>query len=104
MFLNACEAGDSGWTLTKIGGWADAFCDVGFSGFIGPYWPVSDMVAGRAAHLFYEELSAEATVGEAVRALRQRFYTDDVARGHPSWISYTLHCQPNIHVQMPAAD
>ena len=25
VFLNACEVGEAGWALTKIGGWAEAF-------------------------------------------------------------------------------
>ena len=36
VFLNACEVGEQGWALTKIGGWAEAFTDIGFSGSSGP--------------------------------------------------------------------
>jgi hypothetical protein len=98
VFLNACEVGEQGWALTRIGGWAEAFTDVGFSGFVGPYWAVNDRVARKAAMLFYHSLSTGETVGEAVRQVRLRFYTDDEHRGHPSWLAYTLHCQPNIRI------
>ena len=102
VFLNACEVGEQGWALTRIGGWAEAFCDVGFSGFVGPYWAVNDRVARKAANLYYSALSDGRTVGEALRDIRRQFYSDAEDRGHPSWLAYTLHCQPNVHVQMPA--
>jgi hypothetical protein len=101
VFLNACEVGERGWALTRIGGWAEAFTDVGFSGFIGPYWAVNDRVALKAALLFYRSLSAGLSVAEAVRHIRLKFYTDDEDPGHPSWLAYTLHSQPNIRIQMP---
>jgi hypothetical protein len=100
VFLNACEVGEQGWALTRIGGWAEAFTAVGFSGFIGPYWAVNDRVARKAAMLFYRSLSAGLSVAEAVRHIRLKFYTDEEDPGHPSWLAYTLHCQPNIRIQM----
>jgi len=103
VFLNACEVGERGWTLTQIGGWADAFCDVGFSGFVGPYWAVSDAVGRKAATLFYGQLAQGETVGGAMRAIRRRFDDDDEFAAHPSWLAYTLHCQPNVRVQLPTA-
>ena len=104
VFLNACEVGEEGWALTRIGGWAQAFCDVGFSGFVGPYWAVNDRIARKAAHLFYGALDRKLTVGEALREVRRAFYQDPEDRGHPSWLAYTLHCQPNVHVRMPVRE
>jgi hypothetical protein len=101
VFLNACEVGEQGWALTRIGGWAEAFTDIGFSGFIGPYWAVNDRIARKSALLFYRSLSAGLTVGEAIRQIRLQFYADPDDAGHPSWLAYTLHCQPNIHIEMP---
>ncbi|HEY8869606.1 MAG TPA: CHAT domain-containing protein [Candidatus Limnocylindrales bacterium] len=103
VFLNACEVGEQGWALTRIGGWAEAFTDVGFSGFVGPYWAVNDRVARKAANLFYSSLADGETVGEAVREIRRHFYSDPEDQGHPSWLAYTLHCQPNVHVRMQRA-
>jgi hypothetical protein len=40
-------------------------------------------------------------VGEALRDVRLAFYRDPEDRGHPSWLAYTLHCQPNVHIHMP---
>ena len=101
VFLTACEVGERGWTLTQIGGWAEAFCDVGFSGFVGPYWAVSDKVGRKAANLFYDELTRGATVGAAMRTIRRQFDDDDEFPAHPSWLAYTLHCQPNVRVELP---
>ena len=101
VFLNACEVGEQGWALTRIGGWAEAFTDIGFSGFIGPYWAVNDRIARKSAVLFYRSLSAGLTVGEAIRQIRLQFYADPEDAGHPSWLAYTLHCQPNIHINLP---
>jgi hypothetical protein len=103
VVLNACEVGEEGWSLTRIGGWAQAFTDVGFSGFLGPYWAVNDRIARKVAKLFYGSLTRGLTVGEAVREIRRAFYSDPEDRGHPSWLAYTLHCQPNVHLRMAGA-
>ena len=84
----------------KIGGWAEAFCQVGATGFVGPYWPVSDGVARKAALIFYRSLQAGETVGEAMIRIRQRFMEDDEDRHHPSWLAYSLHCHPNVRVEL----
>lgn len=102
VMLNACQVGEKGWDLTQIGGWAEEFCAVGFSGFVGPYWKVSDGVARKAAGIFYGELRDGHTVGQAMQKLRAQFREDEEFPAHPSWLAYTLHCQPNVHVEMPA--
>ena len=104
VFLNACQVGEAGWDLTQIGGWAEAFCAAGFSGFVGPYWKVNDLVARKAARVFYAALDGKQTVGEAMQAVRRRFLEDDEYPAHTSWLAYSLHCQPNVHIQLPSRD
>jgi hypothetical protein len=99
VFVNACEVGQQEWALTQIGGWAEAFCAAGCTAFVGPYWPVEDRVAARAARVFYEALRTGQTVGQAMQAVRRRFQTDAEFPAHPTWLAYTLHCQPNVTVQ-----
>jgi CHAT domain-containing protein len=99
VFVNACEVGQQEWALTQIGGWAEAFCAAGCTAFVGPYWPVEDRVAARAARVFYEALRAGETVGQAMQAVRRRFQTDAEFPAHPTWLAYTLHCQPNVTVE-----
>ena len=36
VFLNACEVGEQGWALTKIGGWARPSPTSGFPALSGP--------------------------------------------------------------------
>lgn len=98
VFLNACETGGTGWGLTQIGGWADAFCDAGSNAFIGPYWAVDDEVAKRAALLFYEQIRSGRTLGQTMQDLRSRFWLDEEHRYHPTWLAYSLHCHPNVTV------
>jgi hypothetical protein len=101
IFLNACEVGDQGWALTHIGGWAAKFCGAGGAAFVGPYWEVSDEVAHKAALLFYGLLQEGKPIGEAMRQVRLRFQEDDTFRYDPTWLAYTLHCQPNVTVTFP---
>ena len=43
VFLNACETGQSGYALTGMGGWAEAFIGrAKCSGFIGSIWKAND--------------------------------------------------------------
>jgi hypothetical protein len=101
VFLNACEVGQEGWSLTQIGGWAHAFCSIGCTAFVGPYWAVNDRVAHKAALVFYRALRDKKTIGQAMQAVRQRFLNDDEFRSHPTWLAYTAHCQPNVTVDLP---
>lgn len=101
VFLNACEVGDQGWTLTQIGGWAEKICAAGGAAFVGPYWEVSDAVAHKAALLFYCLLREGTPIGEAMRRVRKQFTEDDDARYDPTWLAYTLHCQPNVTLTFP---
>jgi hypothetical protein len=100
VFLNACEVGEQGWVFTGIGGWADTFCDVGCTGFVGPYWAVDDQVAHAAALRFYDGLANGRTVGEAIRDVRRAFDDPGPFRHHPTWLAYSLHCQPNIRIEL----
>ena len=103
VFLNACQVGNQGWSLTQIGGWADAFCDVGCSAFVGPYWDVNDLVARKVSLLFYEQLRGGRTVGQAMQAIRRRFWTDEEFPYDPTWLAYSLHCHPNVTVRFAGA-
>jgi hypothetical protein len=100
VFLNACEVGEQGWVFTGIGGWADTFCDVGCTGFVGPYWAVDDQVAHAAALRFYDGLAAGRSVGEAIRDVRRAFDEPGPFLHHPTWLAYSLHCQPNIRIDL----
>ena len=98
VFLNACQVGGQGWSSGGIGGWAAAFADAGASAFVGPYWSVNSQIAGLAALQFYQGLET-GTLGQAMRAVRNRFATDARAAFHPTWLAYTVHGHPNATVR-----
>jgi hypothetical protein len=61
------------------------------------------MVARKAALLFYGALKAGQTIGEAMQEIRRRFDEDEEYPSHPTWLAYTLHCQPNVTVEFVPA-
>lgn len=90
VFLNACETGQSGVSLTGIGGWARAFVKAGAAGFLGSLWEAQDESAYRFALAFYGYLLNGKTVAEAVRLARK----DIRKAGDPTWLSYTVYAHP----------
>jgi hypothetical protein len=100
VFLNACRAGAQGFSLVRLGGWADAWvrrCRAG--AFIGPAWAVSDRPALHFAKTFYEHLLTGSTLGESTRAAREatrRRWPNDL-----TWLAYTLYGHPNARAGQP---
>jgi hypothetical protein len=97
IFLNACQAGQQGWSLTRLDGWAARLvvsCRCG--AFIGPLWDMNDKLAYEFACAFYDALRASATIGQAAQAtrekLRQRYPTN------PAWLAYNVYAHPNARV------
>lgn len=91
VFLNACETGQGGYTLTGIGGWAERFISwAKCSGFIGSIWQADDETAYKFAVAFYRYLLSGKPIGEAVRMARLAIRRD----GDPTWLSYTLYAHP----------
>lgn len=86
VLFNACEVGAATEMLGGMGGWAEAFVSERFAGFLAPLWPVQD---GHARNVV-EQLVADVrekhlTVGEALRALRER-----EAQKSPTYLSYVF--------------
>lgn len=94
FFFNACEVGRQGWTLTRLGGWANRLISAGAGSFIGPHWEVRDDSALTFAHTFYQHLLQGDTIAEATyqarRAARQT--------GDPTWLAYSVYAHPNARV------
>ncbi|HEX8436315.1 CHAT domain-containing protein, partial [Archangium sp.] len=86
VLFNACEVGAARDMLGGMGGWAEAFVNRGFSGFIAPMWPVQDAHAREAVEQLMADLREKHhTVGQALRDLRQR-----AARTSPTYLSYVF--------------
>jgi hypothetical protein len=90
VFLNACETGRAGLSLTGLGGWAKAFIAAGAGGFVGSTWQAHDESAYRFAVAFYRQLLEGETVAEAARLARGAIRR----AGDPTWLSYTVYANP----------
>jgi hypothetical protein len=90
VFLNACESGRAGPSLTSEGGWPAVFLRAGAGVFVGTSWSVRDEPATRFARSFYESLRGGKTLAEAVTAARQ------AARALPdaSWLAFKVYGDP----------
>lgn len=99
MFLNACQSGQAGLSLTGPGGWATRFIRKGercASAFLGTYWAVNDVAAAAFARKLYAGLFAGQTIAEATRAARLAIR--DLERPEPTWLAYTLYAHPNARL------
>ena len=73
VFANACEAGMDGGRLERhyqgnVFGLATAFINQGVAAYVGPLWPIDDLLAQHIALEFYQQLLSERrTLGEALR-------------------------------------
>jgi hypothetical protein len=90
VFLNACSVGQQGWSLTRLGGWADRWVRIcGCGAFIAPLWPVRDSLALEFAKTFYNALVSGETFGQAGRSARE--HVRSLAPGDPSWLAYSIY-------------
>jgi hypothetical protein len=90
VFMNACQIGRTGMSLTDVGGWAFQFVRAGAGAFVGAYWSVYDRPAQRFAKAFYNCLLAGHSIGSAGREARAEIRADD----DPTWLAYTVYADP----------
>src|SRR5262249_22983769 len=98
VFLNACQVGQAGMSLTDIGGWAKKFLESGAAGFIGTYWSVTDEPAFKFAKALYGRLITGTPIGQATKEARAEIKAD----GDPTWLAYTVFADPWAAVPAPA--
>jgi hypothetical protein len=97
VFLNTCWAGQQGWSLTRLGGWASRWIGVcGCSAFVAPMWPVSDQIALSFARTFYGALAGGAPLGEAAWEARRQIHQE--RSGDPSVLAYAVYGHPHARV------
>lgn len=98
VLLNACWAGQQGWSLTRTGGWATRWVQICECGaFVAPLWPVRAQAASEFAHVFYDALWRGATLGQAAQEAREHL-RDTRPAGDPSTLAYTVYGNPNARV------
>lgn len=74
VFLNACQLGTAGETLSQAAGFPGALLHAGTLGFLAPLWFVHDVEARQLAETFYEQtLEIDMPVGEVLRKQRNTF-------------------------------
>jgi hypothetical protein len=95
VFLNACQVGQAGMSLTGAGGWARRLLKVGAGAFIGALWSISDRAALDFAKGFYDRLLRGKPIGEAVQEARLAIR----AHESPTWLAYTVFADPFATVQ-----
>ncbi|MFN8442545.1 MAG: CHAT domain-containing protein [Caldilineaceae bacterium] len=95
VFLNACEVGSSGLSLTGLAGWAKTLVqDCGVGAFLAPMWMVEDEYAQQFAQHFYQAMQMpQTTLAQAVRHARRTLRQQ--AERSPIWLAYTLYGHPN---------
>ena len=100
IFLNGCNTGRAGFSLTGIGGWAQQSLNAGAGAFIGTLWPVGDSKARAFSRSFYRNFLGGKPFGEAVR--RARIDLRDQFPGDPAWLAYTVYGEPGaLSAELP---
>jgi len=76
VFLNACQVGRPTRALVGIGGFADAFIQIGASAVVAALWSVVDETAHLVAEEFYKGVKAEPTrpFAAILRDVRRKAY------------------------------
>jgi CHAT domain-containing protein len=90
VFLNACQVGRGGMSLTGVGGWARRFLDAGASAFVSTYWSVQDRPANEFAQAFYGRLLGGMPIGVAALEARAAIKPHRDA----TWLAYTVFADP----------
>jgi len=90
VFLNACESGRLGRSLTAWSGWPRTFWDAGAGAFIGTSWPVRDVPARAFCDAFYGSLLNGDTLASAASAGRAAAK----AKGDATWLAYKVYGRP----------
>lgn len=97
VFLNTCWAGQQGWSLTRLGGWASRWVGVcGCSAFVAPMWPVRNQIALSFARAFYDALASGEPLGRAAWKARSQIYQE--RSGDPSVLAYAVYGHPHARV------
>jgi CHAT domain-containing protein len=91
--------GRQGYSLSQIGGFANAFVQAGAGVFVGGLWAVVDEAATVFLRTFYERLKGGDTLAEATIAARHRADEEDPWKSgtHLAYAVYG-HPQARLHV------
>ena len=90
VFLNACQVGRQGKTLTGTGGFAKAFIKSGAGAFVSTHWSVGDTSALEFSTTFYRKLLDGKNMMTAVAAARKAAKNSQEF----TWLAYVVYADP----------
>lgn len=97
VFLNVCQAGRQGRSLTGLSGWVRTWVERCRCGaLVAPLLTVDDELAHLFCRTFYQALQRGVLLGEAVHEARQAAQKEKP--GDPTWIAYSVYGHPNARV------
>ncbi|UFH60360.1 DUF7379 domain-containing protein [Sulfurovum mangrovi] len=96
VFLNACQIGRTGYSLTGTGGFARAFMKQGAGAFIGTHWSIGDNSALEFTKTFYTQLKEGKNMMSAVTAARKAAKNNQEV----TWLSYVIYADPYAKVEI----
>jgi formylglycine-generating enzyme required for sulfatase activity/uncharacterized caspase-like protein len=96
VLLNACQIGRTGYALTGISGFAQAFLKGGAGAFIGSLWTVGDRPARVFSETLYSALLEGSDLAEASRKARE----EAKAAGDATWLAYVVYGHPYLKVAL----
>lgn len=100
VFFNSCESARLGASLTGLGGWAESWTvNCLASAFLAPVLAVEDARARDLAAIFYREIEAGRTVGQALRTARFAI-RGEPPRPDAAWLAYSLYSHPNLRLAL----
>lgn len=94
VVLNACQTGREGYSLTGIGGFAQAFLKGGAGAFLGTLWSVGDSPARTFTETFYSALLKGSNVSEATITARH----EAMQAGDATWLAYAVYGHPYMKI------
>jgi CHAT domain-containing protein len=92
IVLNACQVGRQGYSLTGMGGFAQAFITRKAGMFLGTLWSVGDSPSRTFTETFYSSLLSGCNLAEATIQAREQ------ARqaGDATWLAYVIYGHPHM--------
>ena len=94
VVLNSCQTGRSGYKLTGLGGFAQAFLRGGAGVFVGALWSVGDNPARTFTETLYTHLLSGMNLAEAT--VKAREATREAKEA--TWLAYAVYGHPHMKI------
>jgi hypothetical protein len=95
IVLNACQAARAGYTLTGVGGFAQAFIAAGAGCFVSSLWSVGDQPARTFTETLYSQLMAGKTL--SIASIKARNAAKDAKDA--TWLAYAVYGNPYMRIK-----